>query len=53
MMQLLAVGQIGQFRLGMLFYDDHDLVWIAFLEALDLVAAVLEGIALFVRLYHI
>lgn len=50
---LLAVGQIWQFGLRMLFYNDHDLIRIALLEALDLVAAVLEGIALFVRLYHI
>lgn len=52
-MVILAVRQIWQFGLRMLFYDDHDLIRIAFLEALDLVAAILEGIALFVRLYHI
>lgn len=37
----------------MLFYDDHYLIRITFHEALDLVAAVLEGVALFVGLDHI
>ena len=49
---LLAVLKIRQFGSGMLLDDDHDLIWVTFLEAFCLGAPIFKAVSLSIRFDH-